>query len=634
MELNQIPQNPNNWGNVADLLNENSGKIEAETAKLSNATTKFKGYFTTSTALSAKWPPPLVGDTAWVGATYPGVVYRCNVAGAWLATTDVPPSNTVNLSEYATQDAVSNEFASVRSDLSKLEDRTSVLELEIGGGNNYTEGFYIDRTGNYVANENYSYSRRIYVTADDLSKGLYWYYGEYLNAYASLILLAGNEVINFYGMAKGGRFRNLSPSQLESSIQGGVDNIIISFKTSTGGILRTASDNKDLYVSEIKEGLKDGFNILEASVEKVDREVFGVVASSEPTSETKLNMINLEVKAGDKIRMKVNATNGWNRIIFLGNGSTDRLIDSLDIQIKNNEYIEYTATKDIHDFGLYISYSSETSIILTVEAIKGLVEKVKETAGEAFVYIHPSDTQIEIYEKMLGAVTEGNKTVIFEQGNYFFDENLVNYIKEKFPSRTTGFELPIGNDCKYFFNNSVLECGNGSVDNDDWSGTNVLGCRWCTPGFELHDGVIIARDIRYCIHDDPYTVSEGYINKYINMHCIYEGGTRAASGYIYKPIGGGSGRIGMAVFDGCVIEKNNHFDSKVLTYHGTSYEWNTENRFRLSIQNSWIGGDIGIYRTPENPDEILELIVCGSTYKSDISDSLSVDKKWNNTIIS
>lgn len=119
MELNQIPQNPNNWGNVADLLNENSGKIEAETAKLNNATTKFKGYFSTSTALSAKYPSPLVGDTAWVGATYPGVVYRCNVAGAWLATTDVPPSNTVNLSEYATQDAVSNEFASVRSDLSE-----------------------------------------------------------------------------------------------------------------------------------------------------------------------------------------------------------------------------------------------------------------------------------------------------------------------------------------------------------------------------------------------------------------------------------------------------------------------------------------------------------------------------------
>ena len=64
MELNQIPQNPNNWGNVADLLNENSGKIEAETAKLNNATTKFKGYFSTSTSLSAKWPSPLVGDTA------------------------------------------------------------------------------------------------------------------------------------------------------------------------------------------------------------------------------------------------------------------------------------------------------------------------------------------------------------------------------------------------------------------------------------------------------------------------------------------------------------------------------------------------------------------------------------------
>ena len=143
MELNQIPQNPNNWGNVADLLNENSGKIEAETAKLNNATTKFKGYFTTSTALSAKWPSPLVGDTAWVGATYPGVVYRCNVAGAWLATADVPPSNTVNLSEYATQDAVSNEFASVRSDLSETTGKLTELE---------GQSFIIEHDKRFLAN--------------------------------------------------------------------------------------------------------------------------------------------------------------------------------------------------------------------------------------------------------------------------------------------------------------------------------------------------------------------------------------------------------------------------------------------------------------------------------------------------
>ncbi len=145
MELNQIPQNPNNWGNVADLLNDNSGKIEAETAKLNNATTKFKGYFTTSTALSAKWPSPLVGDTAWVGATYPGVVYRCNVAGTWLATTGVPPSNTVNLSEYATQDAVSNEFASVRSDLSETTDKLTELE-----NTTIKKGYSFEKTNNDI----------------------------------------------------------------------------------------------------------------------------------------------------------------------------------------------------------------------------------------------------------------------------------------------------------------------------------------------------------------------------------------------------------------------------------------------------------------------------------------------------
>lgn len=157
MELNQIPQNPNNWGNVADLLNENSGKIEAETAKLNNATTKFKGYFSTSTALSAKWPSPIVGDTAWVGATYPGVVYRCNVPGEWLATTDVPPSNTVNLSEYATQDAVSNEFASVRSDLNGLNLTGSIT------ANEYKYIGYTIPSGRTISNKS---SIHLYICAD------------------------------------------------------------------------------------------------------------------------------------------------------------------------------------------------------------------------------------------------------------------------------------------------------------------------------------------------------------------------------------------------------------------------------------------------------------------------------------
>ena len=91
------------------------------------------GCFSTSTSLSAKWPSPLVGDTAWVGETYPGVVYRCDVAGTWLATTDVPPSNTVNLSEYATQDAVSNEFVSVRSDLN--ETITALVVYDVSSHN-------------------------------------------------------------------------------------------------------------------------------------------------------------------------------------------------------------------------------------------------------------------------------------------------------------------------------------------------------------------------------------------------------------------------------------------------------------------------------------------------------------------
>ena len=154
-ELSNVPLNPGKWSNAADIINENSSKINTEFIKLENATTKFKGFFTSLSQLQAAWPSPIVGDTAWVGETYPGVVYRCNVAGAWLATTDVPPSNTVNISEYATQDAVSNEFASVRSDLNEIGSITEnslVSDFNIADEN---KNIIVEFNGGHIKTKNF-----------------------------------------------------------------------------------------------------------------------------------------------------------------------------------------------------------------------------------------------------------------------------------------------------------------------------------------------------------------------------------------------------------------------------------------------------------------------------------------------
>lgn len=90
------------WGQAVDYLNENFQKVWTELTKLNAKLVKNKGYYTTEAALIAAYPSPAIGDLAYVGTTYPGVVYDCVVAGTWHNTEEVPDVPVVDLVSYQT----------------------------------------------------------------------------------------------------------------------------------------------------------------------------------------------------------------------------------------------------------------------------------------------------------------------------------------------------------------------------------------------------------------------------------------------------------------------------------------------------------------------------------------------------
>lgn len=94
MDFNTI-MSSSQWGSEAGKVNDNFFKAGAEIDSLKTLIRNFKGYFTTLSALNTAYPTPKAGDTAWVGSTYPGVVYKCEVAGTWVATTQVPDTSSV-----------------------------------------------------------------------------------------------------------------------------------------------------------------------------------------------------------------------------------------------------------------------------------------------------------------------------------------------------------------------------------------------------------------------------------------------------------------------------------------------------------------------------------------------------------
>ena len=103
MDLITIKQDTN-WSDAADASNNNFLKIKLEVEKISLATNKHKGFFNTLAGLKGAYPTPTVGDNAWVGATYPGLVHDCITRGVWRATATVPLTGSVNLADYAKKD--------------------------------------------------------------------------------------------------------------------------------------------------------------------------------------------------------------------------------------------------------------------------------------------------------------------------------------------------------------------------------------------------------------------------------------------------------------------------------------------------------------------------------------------------
>ena len=120
MNLDLIKNNTK-WEDAANSINSNFNKTNLELTKIAASSVKHKGYFTTEAALLAAQPSPKVGDNAYVGATYPGVVYICNTAGMWTATTTVPSPPAVNISEYYKKTETDAIVATVESNINSLE---------------------------------------------------------------------------------------------------------------------------------------------------------------------------------------------------------------------------------------------------------------------------------------------------------------------------------------------------------------------------------------------------------------------------------------------------------------------------------------------------------------------------------
>ena len=135
MELSTIKSNNLNWGEAASDLNKNFGKINNAIEQVKNATTRNKGYFTTSEALIDAYPTGAnVGDYAYVGIDYPFDIWQWD--GLKWYDTGINGGENVGLGNYYTRDATDEKFEKLSEELeankSEANERFSELGLLFG----------------------------------------------------------------------------------------------------------------------------------------------------------------------------------------------------------------------------------------------------------------------------------------------------------------------------------------------------------------------------------------------------------------------------------------------------------------------------------------------------------------------
>ena len=244
-------------------------------------------------------------------------------------------------------------------------------------------------------------------------------------------------------------------------------------------------------------------------------------------------------------------------------------------------------------------------------------EKARDKA-----YIYATDTEEEIFNKLYNAYLIGDYDVYWEHGTYEFS-TIFELLKTKY-GRNTAYELPIGGNCRYFFNGSTLKATAVSEDSNVLGNESLLGSWRKSGNYELHDGFLESTGMVYVVHDESSGLSEPYTRKYKNIHMKYTADTsKRPSGFC---LGGGTGLNGYVEFDGCVFETNSN-STVDGGFHGHSKD--VSSTFNVSVKNCYFSKAFqkGTLATNENANLIFT--GCAALIIPSSSDRWNV-MQWNN----
>lgn len=282
----------------------------------------------------------------------------------------------------------------------------------------------------------------------------------------------------------------------------------------------------------------------------------------------------------------------------------------------NAEYVAFSyLNKDSMNAGVFCT-------INTNKYTTYMYSKTKKKRGtRPVINIYLSDSESEIFEKLVDALLTRDCDVIFEKGEYNFSQIYIDMADVYRFGKIQGSyqrELPLGGNCHYYLNGSVIT----GIKPESISDCKVFGTiRTGGEDYCIQDGTIISDGMVYCIHDEGQgnELFHRHEYKFLSMK-ITNGGTR--------PFGAGIGN-GEIIIDRCIIE-NNSKDITDVAVHGVTSE--TEVKFNplVSITNCYLKNGAQINVASENQKGKVLYSSNSSTKAVDVTDWELY--AWNNEV--
>lgn len=305
-------------------------------------------------------------------------------------------------------------------------------------------------------------------------------------------------------------------------------------------------------------------------------------------------------------------------------GSTT--ISEQEVSYGVDTYISILSNNDRGTFYEILGFNDKgvADVKQDLDSIETELQSIEKVVRKSIV-IKRTDDNIQLYDKLLLAYSEGNTDVYFETGTYILNE-VYSYMKNTL-GYTSMYEMQIGNGCRYYLGGSTLISKH--VDDIPDNERSVFGTRMNSSDYELHDGILITDSGHYCVHDDTQIYDKQYKHGYYNMafFCTNDDNVRVPE----APLGCGVGKYVTTIFENCVFDSVSETSFFV---HGIINDTNhIVVNYKLTFSNCWFGKSVGISSYLTNEDDItLTLTNCSFKWAMSGTEKCKRVFEWGNEV--